>query len=317
LVIGLLGILKAGGAYLPLDPEYPRERLEFMLNDSGAPVVLIGRRHDGAFPAGAARVVSLSDGWETIERESEETPSAGATAESLAYVIYTSGSTGEPKGVLISHRALVNHSTAIARRYGLQPADRVLQFASISFDVAAEELFPNWLRGAAVVLPPVPGTPLLDQLVDWIEREQLTVLNLPTPYWHEWAAELARSGGSIPHSVRLVVVGSEAVSPTRLAQWRQHVSDRVGWLNAYGPTEATITATVYTPPQGARQPAPPRSLSEAPSPTRGSTCWTVTSSPCRSAFPGSSTSHVQGVRLNHTIFTREERSARVDDCIAR
>ncbi|MGZ3457803.1 MAG: thioester reductase domain-containing protein, partial [Archangium sp.] len=157
------------------------------------------------------------------------------------------GSTGTPKGVLVSHRSLLNHALDIRHRYGLSSSDRVLQFASLAFDVAAEELFPTWLSGAAVVLRPpelpAPG----EELRRFIEDQQISVVNLPASYWHEWTLELARSGARAPSCLRRVVVGSEAVSPERLALWHRHVGDGVAWSNAYGPSECTITSTVYSP----------------------------------------------------------------------
>ncbi|MGH9901127.1 MAG: condensation domain-containing protein, partial [Pyrinomonadaceae bacterium] len=245
MVVGVLGTLKAGGAYVPLDAAYPKERLSFMLEDAGVTVLLTEERLTGKLPDHGARVVLLDA--ELFAAESEENLSGGATAESLAYVIYTSGSTGKPKGVPISHRALTSHSTVIARHYELSPRDRVLQFASISFDVAAEELFPTWLAGASLVLRTEQSVASFDDFLRFVREEELTVLNLPTPYWHEWVSELSRTGAPLPPSLRLVVVGSDKALLERLSVWRKLVGDRVRWINAYGPTEATITATAYEP----------------------------------------------------------------------
>jgi amino acid adenylation domain-containing protein len=245
MAVGLLGVLKAGGAYVPLDPTYPADRLRYMLADAGVTILLTQQSLAAGPGDRVARVLCLDADWEMIARESEADPIRTATADNLAYVIYTSGSTGKPKGVMIPHRALVNHSTAIAEQYGLHAGDRVLQFASISFDVAAEELYPSWLCGAAVVLRPGIASTSIAELMRWVEEERLTVLNLPTPFWHEWVAELVQSGDPLPPQLRLVVVGSDAALPKRLARWRQIAGDSIRWINAYGPTEATITATTY------------------------------------------------------------------------
>ncbi|QLE49533.1 amino acid adenylation domain-containing protein [Nostoc sp. C057] len=250
MVIGILGILKAGGAYVPLDPSYPQERLALILNDV-KPLVLLTQKHlVTELPTSAAQVVCL-DEWDLYAQESQENPSTGVTAENLAYVIYTSGSTGTPKGVLISHQALVNHSIAAAKAYELQPEDRVLQFASVSFDVTAEELFPSWLSGSTVVIRPNQVL-LFAHFGKFLAQEKLTVLNLPTAYWHEWVSDLVQTTTPLPQTLRLVIVGTEQALPEKLALWHKLVGDRsksprIRWLNAYGPTEATIGVTLFEP----------------------------------------------------------------------
>lgn len=252
MVIGILGILKAGGAYVPLDPSYPKERLALILDDV-KPLVLLTQKHLVAeLPTSTAQVVCL-DEWQLYAQHSQENPSSSVTAENLAYVIYTSGSTGTPKGVLITHQALVNHSIAAAKTYELQPEDRILQFASVSFDVAAEELFSSWLSASTVVIR--PNTILLfAHFVQFLVQEKLTVLNLPTAYWHEWVSYLAQTKASLPPTLRLVIVGTEQTLPEKLALWQKLVGEahpRIRWLNAYGPTEATIGVTIYEPPEPA------------------------------------------------------------------
>ncbi|MEV6345245.1 amino acid adenylation domain-containing protein [Actinoplanes sp. NPDC051851] len=228
--VALLGVLRAGAAYVPIDPLAPRQRRDHLVGDSGARLVL-----------DAPGVRELAG---TPARDLPPMPDPGWPA----YVLYTSGSTGAPKGVVVGHGNLAHTVQAVAGRYDLRPADRALQFAALTFDVAAEELFTTLIRGATVVLlpdGPVPGIPEMTALA---ARERLTVLNLPASYWHEWVPQLGQC--PVTADLRLVVVGSERVDGTRLEQWRAAVPDRVRWLNAYGPTEATITATVYEP--GAR-----------------------------------------------------------------
>ena len=154
MMVGILGILKAGGAYLPLDPAYPTERIRFMLEDAKAPVLLTSQRLAGRSSMPFTNVVCLDTGWEEIAAESDINLAVEETSDNLAYVNYTSGTTGTPKGVLITHRALVNASLAAVFHYDLKESDRVLQFASPSFDVVAEEMFPTWLGGGVLVMKP-------------------------------------------------------------------------------------------------------------------------------------------------------------------
>jgi amino acid adenylation domain-containing protein len=136
---------------------------------------------------------------------------------------------------------------AIMQHYCLQPGDRVLQFASLNFDVAAEELFPTLAAGATIVLKPDQEGASFASFLCFLQRERLTVLNLPASFWHEWVAELTRAPAPLPPDLRLVIVGSESVRPERLAAWQQWTGDRIRWCNAYGTTETTVTSTIHEP----------------------------------------------------------------------
>ncbi|KAB8314800.1 amino acid adenylation domain-containing protein [Tolypothrix campylonemoides VB511288] len=246
MVVGLLAILKAGGAYVPLDPNYPKERFSYMLENSGVQVLLTHSKLLSSLPSHTAQVVCLDTDWGAIEQQSQDNLDVGVSSDNLAYVIYTSGSTGQPKGVLVTHQNLVNHSSAIASEYNLSSWDRVLQFAALSFDVAIEEIFPSWLSGATVVLRPQEMFASFADLVEFINAERLTVLNLPAAFWHEWVLDLSQSSNA-SRCLRLVVVGSEQVQWSRVAIWQKYFDSHIKLYNAYGPTEATITATVYQP----------------------------------------------------------------------
>ena len=145
---------------------------------------------------------------------SSSNPQVEMSPDNLAYVIYTSGSTGQPKATLIPHSAIVSSTWAVIERYGLGPTDRVLQFASLSFDVSVEEIFPTWLSGGCVVLRPAG---LLDSHAygwDFLRRARITVVNLPTTYWSELIAareQRAAGNGAGELSLRLVAIGEELV----------------------------------------------------------------------------------------------------------
>ncbi len=243
---GIWAILKAGGAFVPLDPTYPPDRLAFLLADSAAPVVLVEAHLADRLPSGmAAKVVILGDDPDDGDRSPI---TVEVSPDHPAYVIYTSGSTGVPKGVVVPHRGVVNHAEAASRLMGLSPADRVLQSASISFDIAVEEMFPAWIAGASVVvrgddadLDPVAFTRLID-------RERVTILDLPTAHWHAWTARLASGSLGLPESLRVLIVGGERALPATLVAWRELPgSERVRWINTYGPTETTVIATSFEP----------------------------------------------------------------------
>ncbi|HEX2094412.1 MAG TPA: amino acid adenylation domain-containing protein [Longimicrobiaceae bacterium] len=236
--VAVLAVLRAGGAYVPLDPAYPADRLAYLLQDSGARLLLSQEALAGRLPATPARTLLLDAEPEAISAESAEPLESGAGPENLAYVIYTSGSTGKPKGVAVAHRPVVNYAVDIAARFGLTPRDRSLQFASPGFDVVVEELFPAWLSGGAVVFS---GGDLFSppELLRVLERHGVTWFELPTAYWHEWVHELAHTGLRLPECVRFVIVGGERVSPERLADWA-----RLGLplVHVFGLTETACTS---------------------------------------------------------------------------
>ncbi|NLG49703.1 MAG: amino acid adenylation domain-containing protein, partial [Chloroflexi bacterium] len=245
MMVGLLGILKAGGAYVPLDPDYPAERLAYMLQDAGVALVVTQERIAPRLGE-AVRAVCLDRDWPDMEQEPGTNPPHLATPDNLAYVIYTSGSTGRPKGVMVSHRSVVNHNVAVAAKFALKAGDRMLQFASINFDGAVEEIFPTWLAGATLVLRPGGVLPGPSELMDLIATERLTVLDLPTAYWHQWVHDLSlEPGAALPEPLRLVAVGGEKAQRESLIAWQQLPGRAVPWLNTYGPTEATVIATLY------------------------------------------------------------------------
>ena len=154
MIVGMLATMKAGGVYLPLDPSYPEDRLSYMLTDTGAQILLTHDELKDVLPLQIEHTICLDSEWAQVAESSSDNLNIDVSPDNLVYVIYTSGSTGKPKGVMIPHKALVNHAMAIAREYELSPEDKILQFAALSFDVAAEELYPTWISGATVILRP-------------------------------------------------------------------------------------------------------------------------------------------------------------------
>jgi amino acid adenylation domain-containing protein len=244
MIVSLLATLKAGGAYLPLDPSYPADHLAVILKDARPAVVLAKEESLDKLSQCEARVISVDTERALTDEQGKQNLDVEVKADNLAYVIYTSGSTGRPKGVLIEHRSLVNYSEFAGSQYALGPADRVLQFASISFDASAEEIYACLTRGATLVLRtesmPSSITSFLEKCDEW----RITVIDLPTAYWHEMADAVCSKDLALPSHLRLIIIGGESASAEKLNMWQKRVGSRVRLVNTYGPTEATIVTTL-------------------------------------------------------------------------
>ncbi len=255
LPVALLGVLKAGGACVPLDPAYPKERLAYMLEDSQTSLVLTQPGLLAEVTDFDSEIMTLDADWNSFSNESSEPIRSEVKPENLAYVIYTSGSTGKPRGVLLSHLGLVNHNTAAVGLFGITAADRMAQFASISFDIAIEEIFPTWIAGAALVIREEDASLAVGDFLRWVSERNVTALDLPTAYWHELVGELSESTLQLPECVRIIIVGGEKASSAKLAAWRKAAGARVRWVNTYGPTETSVIVTAFEPTSSEEIPA--------------------------------------------------------------
>jgi amino acid adenylation domain-containing protein len=249
MIIGILGILKAGAAYVPLEPRYPVDRIAFMAEDANVRYILC-QSNKLEFLSHISRVKICFDlESEKISRESG-LPQKVTTPANLCYVIYTSGSTGQPKGVMIEHHSLVNLALAQAKYYSLTDQDRLLQFISLSFDAAGEEIYPALITGAALILPAVDFDFSAKPFIEYCEKTKITVLHFPVALWHQLVNEVEKSMLTLPSELRLTVVGGESPSITWLKAWnaaccRTRLSHEFEFVNAYGPTETTISALNY------------------------------------------------------------------------
>ncbi|MBI0329292.1 non-ribosomal peptide synthase/polyketide synthase [Burkholderia plantarii] len=242
MIVGVLAVWKAGAAYVPLDPAYPRERLAYMLEDSAPAAVLVQAATAGRLEAGEARRIRLDqpEAWreasplDPLPADADiDAEPAGPDASPLAYVIYTSGSTGQPKGVMVAHRGLANLAAMQARHFAVHAGSRVLQFASFSFDACVFEIVMALCQGAALVVPPAGMVLAGGALREAIAEGGVTHATLPP-------AVLAALPDEVTFpSVRTLVVAGEAPGERLVRRW---AGGRL-FVNAYGPTEATIWAT--------------------------------------------------------------------------
>lgn len=247
MMVALLGTLKVGGVFVPLDPALPAERLVFMAKDARTKILLAGRIEDYSWAdmLPECRLVDFGTRINAIAGWNRNFVKIEPDLDQAAYIVYTSGSTGNPKGVVVSHRALASQAVQMARHFGIQSSDRVMQFASMSFDVFLEQVFAGLVSGATLVVRGAE-TPPSAELLGQIIAEKITIVNLPTAYWGQVARDWADTPSAVQApSLKLMIVGGEAMRLEALEAWQQTAFRSIRLLNAYGPTEATITATTF------------------------------------------------------------------------
>jgi amino acid adenylation domain-containing protein len=232
-VVALLAILKAGGAYVPLDPTYPEERLAFMLEDSGAQVLLTQSSFSSRLPKHEATTLRLDTEWDAVETLPEDNPNNAISPEQLAYVIYTSGSTGKPKGVEATHRSLHNLIAWHNDAFGVTASDRATLIASPAFDASVWETWPYLTAGAGLHVPDEETRITPDRMRDWLFEKKITVAFAPTPLAErmlllEWPTDT---------KLRYLLTGGDKLTIT------PNPALSFALVNNYGPTENTVVTT--------------------------------------------------------------------------
>ncbi|MBD1933118.1 MULTISPECIES: non-ribosomal peptide synthetase [Cyanophyceae] len=240
MIVGLLGILKAGGAYVPLDSNYPRDRLNFMLDDSHISILLTQEKLVDNFGNFPNPVVYLDKDWQTIAQESQENPHSDVTSNNLAYVIYTSGSTGKPKGVAVTHKA-VNRLVCNTNYIKLSPDDKIAQASNTSFDAATFEIWGALLNGAQLVRISRDVTLSPHEFALQLRQKGISVLFLTTALFQQIARDVPQAFSSL----RYLLFGGEAVD----ARWVKKVFKQGApkqLIHVYGPTEGTTFSSYYS-----------------------------------------------------------------------
>jgi len=239
LIVCMLGILKAGAAYVPIDPEYPAERLRFMIEDSAANVIITEERLLDVLPEVPAKTVCLDRDSKQIKEESQDNLDSNASGRSLAYVMYTSGSTGQPKGICIEHRS-ISRLVLNTDYVELTPKDRVAQASNVSFDAATFEIWGALLTGASLVIVSREALLSPHDLGDEILQKNINTLFLTTALFNQIAREVPTAF----RPLRNLLFGGEAVDP-RLVRRVLENGKPERLLHVYGPTETTTFATWF------------------------------------------------------------------------
>ncbi|HSE17010.1 MAG TPA: amino acid adenylation domain-containing protein, partial [Pyrinomonadaceae bacterium] len=243
MVVAILGVLKAGAAYVPLDPAYPKQRIAFVLEDTGASLLLSQQSLVDGIPDVPVRVISLDTDHEVIAQQRSNNLPSQADVDNLAYVIYTSGSTGNPKGVMITHENVVRLFESTQSSFSFDETDVWTLFHSYSFDFSVWELWGALIYGGRLVLVPYWITRSPDRFHQLVIDERVTVLNqTPSAFRQFIQADLTSRQGDL--KLRVVIFGGEALDFASLQPWfERHPDDHIRLINMYGITETTVHVT--------------------------------------------------------------------------
>ncbi len=246
-IVAIMAILKSGGTYVPLDPTYPKERLAYMMEDTGLKRIVTDTSHISIIET------IIPDKTALVNIDKIGTPSTTfhtpiTHPDSTAYIIYTSGSTGRPKGVPISHRALTNYCKEIKTLYSLTDNDRILHMTSLNFDVSIEEIFPPLISMATIVIPDAE-LPTPSELNAIALDKKVTIAIMIPAYWEQLLNYWRNAPEETPKAtLRLMSIGGDIMTTGMVDLWRKSIMSSARVLNIYGPTETTIGTTVYEVP---------------------------------------------------------------------
>ncbi|MED1799206.1 tyrocidine non-ribosomal peptide synthetase TycA [Brevibacillus porteri] len=236
-VIAILAILKAGGAYVPIDIEYPRDRIQYILQDSQTKIVITQKNVSNlVYDVGyRGPVVVIEE--EQLDSRSDSNLHLPSKPTDMAYVIYTSGTTGKPKGTMLEHKGIANLQSFFQNTFGVTPADRIGQFASMSFDASVWEMFMALLTGASLYILSKQTIHDFISFENYLNKNELTIITLPPTY-------LTHLNPDHFTSLRIMITAGSAANFPLVNRWK----NKVRYVNAYGPTETSICATIWEAP---------------------------------------------------------------------
>lgn len=250
-IVSMIGVLKTGGTYVPIDPDFPVDRIHFILQDSGSTHIITNQKTNLSYLSSNTSIIM----YETLSKQiATEQLQSKHTTYDAAYIIYTSGSTGTPKGVLISHQSVLQFIHSLQGEYGFQEQQVHLQFASFIFDASVWEIYGSLLTGGRLHLLSDIERKSIDHFIEIIHEQKIQYCLLPTVFFHTLTQVSAQQLKQLK-TLQYVFVGGETLLPEMVRNWQAKVGLDIPVVNAYGPTEITVCATTYpvTQPLHAKQ----------------------------------------------------------------
>ncbi len=238
-VVSFLAVIRVGAVYLPLDINYPAERLKYILSDSATSYIISDKKNSKDLEPWKSKVIDIT----LYKNEYDEfIPNNGINLTDTAYIIYTSGSTGKPKGVKVGHKELANHCLVMQKHFNINQDDKELAFAAFNFDASIEQIVVPLISGAEIYLreDEIWSAP---QFTKIINEQKLTVINPPTVFWEELTRYWYGKPETAPVNLKLCIAGGDEMKPDYVKMWMESPMKQVRLLNAYGPTESIITSS--------------------------------------------------------------------------
>ena len=241
-IISIISILKAGAAYVPIDANYPEQRISYIIKNSKPKLII---KSDLTVSADNIKGVGVDIiEYNMLEKLSESfpvsIPKITVSENDTVYVMYTSGTTGKPKGTIITHKNLLNHNLFAIKEYKITSSDKIMQFGSLSFDLSVEEVFPGFLVGAQLVMAPLKVRLTLEGFHEFLINNEITFIDLPTAFWHSVVASINTM--PLSKTVKTVIIGGERASKSKFNIWKEKTKG-IRLINTYGPTETTVVAS--------------------------------------------------------------------------
>jgi len=238
-IAAILGIMQAGGVYVPIDPNYPSKRIEFILKDANISFLLTDSELLADYLSSfKGNLVIIS---KALKNKSFKSNLCGKNA----YIMYTSGSTGNPKGVVVSHDSLLYFTKEAIKLFDIKNPQNIYQFASICWDTSSEEIFPCLLTGGTLILRSDAIVEPFDMLLKNLEQEKIEICNLPTSYWNNFLMFLMAKNLQLPKTLKLIIVGGEKINQEAVKNWQNYIGGKVKLLNTYGSTETTSISAAF------------------------------------------------------------------------
>ncbi|MCP5063168.1 MAG: amino acid adenylation domain-containing protein, partial [Ignavibacteriae bacterium] len=244
-IVSILAVLKSNNSFVPIDVKYPTSRVNKIIESSDLNLIITSNQYSSKISDSNCELLIIDNDLEEIDEQDDTNLAIDIEPNAISYCIFTSGSTGVPKGVLVNHSNLSNFAKAAKELYNIQQNDRILQFASPSFDTSIEEIFSSIISGSTLVVKTEEMLTDASSFIKILEEEKISILDLPSAYWAQLTLQMIDENIEYPNSIREIIIGGEKANTQIFFSWHKRYGNKIDFVNGYGPTETTVLATAW------------------------------------------------------------------------